>query len=94
MRSRRIFESPTLYLHKLHCHITVLKPGAGYPPHGDTHEVAIFTVNGTVETLGQRVGPNSVIFYTADEPHGMKNVGAIPATYVVFEFHGSHTRSH
>ncbi len=94
MSSPRIFESPTLYLHKLHCHITVLKPGAGYPPHEDPHEVAIFTVDGTVETLGQRVGPNSVIFYAADEPHGMKNVGATPATYVVFEFHGSHPRSH
>ena len=84
-----IFESPTRYLRKLHCHVSILKPGAGYPPHDDPHEVVIVILDGTVETLGQRVGPNSVIFYAANEPHGMKNVGTTPATYVVIEFHGS-----
>lgn len=85
-----IFEFPTRYLRKLHCHVSILKPGAGYAPHDDPHDVAIVLLDGTVETLGQRVNRDSVIFYAADEPHGMKNVGTTPAIYVVFEFHGSH----
>ena len=27
-----IFESPTRFLRKLHCHVSILRPGAGYPP--------------------------------------------------------------
>lgn len=86
---RRIFEGPTRYLYKLHGHFTTLAPGHGYPPHVDAYDVAILTLSGTVETLGRQVGPNSVIFYAAGEPHGMKNVGNGPATYLVFEFHGA-----
>jgi hypothetical protein len=63
-------------------------PGAGYEPHVDAYDVAIFVVSGKVETLGQVVEPNSVIFYSAGEPHGMKNVGQEPAKYLVFEMHG------
>ncbi len=44
-----------------------------------------------METLGEQVGPNGVIFYAAGEPHGMKNVGDGPAVYLVFEFHGRHS---
>lgn len=84
---RKIFEGPTRYLHKLHGHFTTLAPGHGYPPHVDAYDVAIITLSGTIETLGRRVGPDSVIFYAAGEPHGMKNVGEEPATYLVFEFH-------
>jgi hypothetical protein len=45
-------------------------------------------LEGEVETIGGRAVPNDVIFYRAGEPHGMRNVGAGPARYVVFEFHG------
>ncbi len=67
---------------------TVLQPGGGYPPHRDKHEVAILVIEGTLVTLGERVGPNSVIFYGAHQAHGMKNVGSDRAKYIVFEFHG------
>jgi quercetin dioxygenase-like cupin family protein len=87
-----IFESPTLYLRKLRCHISTLQPGAGYPPHIDTYDVAILTLSGTVETLGRQIGPSSVIFYAAGEPHGMKNAGPDTARYMVMEFHGSRLR--
>ena len=89
---RVIFESPTLYLRKLRCHVSTLKPGDGYPPHIDAYDVAIFTISGTVETLGRQVGPRTLIFYAAGEPHGMKNAGAVPASYMVIEFHGSRLR--
>jgi quercetin dioxygenase-like cupin family protein len=83
----RLFEGPTGCLGKLHSHLSVLEPGAGYEPHRDAYDVAIVTLEGTVETLGQRVGPMSVIYYAAGELHGMKNAGVGPAKYLVFEFH-------
>ena len=89
MITRRVFSFPTQHLGKLHCHTTVLQPGGGYPPHRDEHEVAILVIEGTVVTLGERVGPNSVIFYGAHQEHGMKNVGSEAAKYIVFEFHGA-----
>jgi hypothetical protein len=84
---RRLFEGPTAYLGKLHAHVTTLQPGAGYAPHVDAYDVAILTLAGTVETLGERVGPQSVIYYGAGELHGMRNVGPEVARYLVFEFH-------
>lgn len=92
MARRVIFESPTLYLRKLRCHVSILQPGDGYPPHIDAYDVAIFTISGAVETLGRKVGPRTMIFYAAGEPHGMRNAGAVPASYLVIEFHGSKLR--
>jgi hypothetical protein len=76
-------------LRKLHSHLTTLAPGGGYDAHVDAHDVAILTLAGTVETMGHRVGPHSVIYYAGGEPHDMRNVGDEPAAYLVFEFHGS-----
>jgi quercetin dioxygenase-like cupin family protein len=90
-RKRPVFQGPTAYLRKLHCHATTLTPGAGYEPHVDAYDVAIVVLDGEVETLGQRVGPHGVIFYPAGESHGMRNPGDTVARYVVFEFHGSRT---
>jgi len=87
-----VFDSPTLYLRKLRCHISTLKPGASYPPHSDAYDVAILTLSGTVETLARQVGPCSIIFYAAGEPHGMKNADSAPARYIVIEFHGGNFR--
>ena len=78
---------PTTFLGKLHAHVTTLQPGAGYEPHVDAYDVAILTLSGTVETLGDRVGPDTVIYYAAGEAHGMRNVGSGVARYLVFEFH-------
>jgi quercetin dioxygenase-like cupin family protein len=82
----RLLEAPTEYLGTLHAHLTVLQAGAGYAPHVDAYDVAIVTLEGTVETLGHRVPPQSVIYYAAGERHGMRNVGSTPARYLVFEF--------
>lgn len=86
---RIILEEQTEYLRKLHCHITALRPGSGYQPHSDAYDVAILLLNGMVETLDQKVGPHSVIFYAAGEPHGIRNIGGTTAIYLVFEFHGT-----
>lgn len=87
--TERVFEGPTQYLRKLHGHVSTLSPGAGYPPHVDAYDVAILLLHGTVKTLGQRVDAPGVIFYSAGEPHGIKNIGDAWASYLVFEFHGS-----
>jgi uncharacterized cupin superfamily protein len=86
-----VWDGGTEYLRHFHAHITVLEPGAGYEPHVDAYDVGIVVLEGTVETLGERVGPHGTVFYLAGEPHGMRNVGDEPAVYLVFEFHGRHT---
>jgi quercetin dioxygenase-like cupin family protein len=83
-----VFQGPTVYLRKLHCHTTTLPPGAGYAPHADEYDVAIVILKGEVETLGERVSPHGVVFCAAGEPHGMRNPGEATAEYLVFELHG------
>ncbi|TMG86474.1 MAG: cupin domain-containing protein [Betaproteobacteria bacterium] len=87
-RVQPLFEGPTAWLRKLHCHASTLLPGAGYSPHVDAHDVAIIVLEGEVETLEERVKPYSVIFFPAGESHGMSNPGQSTARYLVFEFHG------
>jgi quercetin dioxygenase-like cupin family protein len=82
-----IVEQSTAYLGKLHAHLTTMQPGAGYAPHIDDYDVAIVVLSGKVETLGQIVYPHGVIYYSAGQPHGLRNVGSDPAQYLVFEFH-------
>lgn len=82
-----IFEKPTRYLEKLHCHTTSLAPGAGYAPHVDSYDVAILLLEGKVQTLGQTIQAPGVIIYEAGKPHGMFNPGEYEAKYLVFEFH-------
>jgi len=82
-----LFEHPTHYLGKLQSHTTILQPGEGYAPHIDEHDVAIVMLSGKVETLGQVIANNGVVYYSAGELHGMRNIGSEPARYLVFEFH-------
>jgi hypothetical protein len=87
MAQKLLFQQPTHSLHKLHAHLTTLQPGAGYEPHADPYDVAILLFSGEVETVGVRVRPFGLIYYSAGELHGIRNVGLTPATYLVFEFH-------
>jgi mannose-6-phosphate isomerase-like protein (cupin superfamily) len=84
---RRLFEGRTSILWKLECHVTTVAPGGSLAPHVDAHDVVIVILEGEIETRGQRVGPRSVIFYPADESHGVRNPGDVVARYVVLEFH-------
>jgi quercetin dioxygenase-like cupin family protein len=91
MAKRVLFQQATQLLGKLHAHLTTLQPGAGYEPHADPYDVAIVLLSGEVETVGERIRPLGVVYYSAGELHGMRNVGATPATYLVFEFHSPST---
>ena len=91
MAQTLLFQQPTHSLNKLHAHVTTLQPGAGYEPHADPYDVAIVLLSGEVETIGARVRPLGLVYYSAGELHGIRNVGQAPATYLVFEFHGPMT---
>ena len=82
-----LLEGGTTYLTKLHSHLTVLKPGAGYDAHADDHDVTIVILRGRVESMGHTLKPHGVLFYAAGEMHDMRNVGDGDAHYLVFEFH-------
>jgi len=82
-----LFEGRTKYLNKLHAHFSIIQPGFAYQPHEDSYEVAIWVLNGKLETLDTEIHSNSIILYGAGHSHGMRNIGNIPATYLVFEFH-------
>lgn len=86
--TRHLLRGRTRHLHGLTAHRTVMAAGGGYAPHVDPYDVGIVLLSGTVETLDRRLEPHDVVFYAAGEPHGMRNPGDEPASYLVFEFHG------
>ncbi|TDH38149.1 cupin domain-containing protein [Pseudohoeflea suaedae] len=88
MRSERVFEQPTAYLTRLHAHVTDIDPGRGYGMHADEHDVAIIVFSGSIRANGVVLEPGGVFYFPAGELHGMENVGATRARYLVFEFHG------
>lgn len=88
-QTRVLLEGPTAHLSKLHVHVSTMTPGGGYQAHHDAHDVAVVMLAGEVETLGRKVGADSVVFYPADDSHGMRNTGDETARYLVIEFHGA-----
>lgn len=85
--TKLIVESPTPHLEKLHSHLSTMQPAAGYGAHADNYDVVIVVLDGVVETIDEQISADSVIFYSANRPHGMRNPGTSPARYLVFEFH-------
>jgi uncharacterized RmlC-like cupin family protein len=90
---RSIFSFPTRHLKKLHCHVSLLQPDAGYKAHRDSYDVAILLLKGEIETIGKKLEPFAAVYYSAGEMHGLKNTGDTPAYYIVFEFHPGPARN-
>jgi quercetin dioxygenase-like cupin family protein len=72
----------------LEVHETTLPPGdTPHPPHHHLHSEMWLIREGTVELAVSgktyRLGPGSVGFVHSNDEHGIKNVGATPATYFV-----------
>jgi mannose-6-phosphate isomerase-like protein (cupin superfamily) len=86
-----VFESPTAFLRKLHCHRSRKTDGAGYEPHVDEHDGALVLLRGQFRTGGRTVRAPAVVFQPAGEWHGLRGVGEVPAEYIVLEFHAPHT---
>jgi quercetin dioxygenase-like cupin family protein len=88
---RTVVRRPTATLDELEIHITTLNPGeTPHAPHQHPDEELLIVKEGTVEALvnGQtkRVGPGSIIFQAANQPHSIRNVGDSPATYHVIKW--------
>ena len=88
---RSAFRGPTATLEELEIHVTTLSPGhTPQPPHTHPNEELIIIQKGTVQTLSNgrwvEAGPGSIIFNASNELHGLKNAGAIPATYHVINW--------
>jgi quercetin dioxygenase-like cupin family protein len=86
--SRPVVRAPTVTLAELEMHVTTLNPGqTSHAPHRHGNEELIILREGTLETLSlgqwKRVGPGSIIFNAANDLHGVKNVGTVPAVYHV-----------
>jgi mannose-6-phosphate isomerase-like protein (cupin superfamily) len=72
----------------LEVHETTLPPGSSpHPPHRHEHSEMWLIREGTVEITvngtSNHIGPGSVGFVRSNDEHGIKNVGASPATYFV-----------
>ena len=72
----------------LEVHETTLPPGTSpHPPHRHEHSEMWLIREGTVEITvngtSNQIGPGSVGFVRSNDEHGIKNVGASPATYFV-----------
>ncbi len=89
---RAVFEGPTTSLDKLHCHISTLNPGEkSGEPRLHLQEEVIIVKEGTLEATSDgitRTAPTgSVIFFAAHSVTYMRNVGNVPATYIVVYYY-------
>jgi XRE family transcriptional regulator, regulator of sulfur utilization len=86
--TRQFVRAPTATLDELEIHVTTLNPGqTSHAPHQHPNEELLIVKEGTVEALvngeWKTLGAGSVIFQASNQLHGIKNVGAGPATYHV-----------
>ncbi len=86
--TRQFLRAPTATLDELEIHVTTLNPGqTSHAPHQHPNEELLIVKEGTVEALvngeQKRLGTGSVIFQASNQLHGIRNVGAGPATYHV-----------
>ena len=80
-------DGPSVWLGKLHAHITRLQPGAGYGAHRDEHDVVIFLLEGAFELMNARIAAPALVFLPAGCLHDMKALGPGLTKYLVWEFH-------
>jgi quercetin dioxygenase-like cupin family protein len=85
---RDVFDAPTATLGNLECHVTTVNPGeAPHTPHRHPDEELIVIKEGTLEVMvngvTRQAGPGSMVFFAANDFHGLRNGGTTPATYYV-----------
>lgn len=95
---REVVDLPTATFEKFESHVTTLNPGvASHPPHKHSREEFIILKEGNLEVFiagkTHLAGPGSVFFFAANDMHNMRNVGTMPATYLVFNFDTIATRT-
>jgi len=85
---RKIIKGKTATGEPIEAHETTLLPnGSPHPPHHHLHSEMWLIREGTVELTihgtSRRLGAGGVGFVHSNEEHGIRNVGAGPATYYV-----------
>ena len=88
---RSVVREPTRTLDELEMHITTLNPHvSSHAPHTHPNEEMVIVREGTLQAHvnGKEVvvGPGSVLFFASMQPHAVKNVGDVPATYFVINW--------
>jgi quercetin dioxygenase-like cupin family protein len=88
---RRVLNGTLATGEAIEVHETVLPAGATpHPPHQHAQSEIVFMQTGQVEFIDDDgkiipAGPGDVIFTASNRMHGLKNVGATAATYIVVE---------
>jgi quercetin dioxygenase-like cupin family protein len=88
---RDVVNRPTATLQRFQSHITTLNPGlASHGQHQHPLEEMILVKEGTLEVVingrAETAGPGSVLFYASNDFHHVRNIGTVPATYIVLNF--------
>jgi len=88
---RPFLRGKTATLDQLSCHVTTLNPGEkAHEPHKHPEEEMILVKEGTLEALCEgettTMGAGSLFFIAPQDLHGVRNVGAGPATYYVIKW--------
>jgi len=85
---RNFFDAATRTLERLECHASTVNAGeASHAAHRHPDEELVIVKEGelevTVNGVSRVVGPGGLCFFAANDLHGMRNPGHVPATYFV-----------
>ena len=88
---RAIFDSATATVDRLETHVTTLDGGkASHAAHRHPDEELVFVREGVIEAtingVANRAPAGSVIFFAANDLHGMRNAGDTRASYFVLRW--------
>jgi len=95
---RGVVDAPTAQFARFEMHVTTLNPGfESHPLHHHPQEELIIVTKGRVQAningQAKTVGPGSLLFFAAHDPHNAKNNGPDPTTYYVINFYTAATAS-
>jgi quercetin dioxygenase-like cupin family protein len=88
---RAVFDSATATVDRLETHVTTVNPNTGaHAAHRHPDEELVYVREGVIEAtingVAHRAPAGSVIFFAANDLHGMRNAGDAPASYFVLRW--------
>jgi quercetin dioxygenase-like cupin family protein len=88
---RAVFDSVTATVDRLETHVTTVNPGtASHAAHRHPDEELVYVREGVIEAtingVAHRAPAGSVIFFAANDLHGMRNAGDTRASYFVLRW--------
>ena len=88
---RAVFDAATATLDRLETHVTTVNAGtASHDAHRHPDEELVFVRQGVIETtingVATKAPAGSVIFFAANDLHGMRNAGDGQASYFVLRW--------